>query len=544
MATTTEEYTTKDYLNAFRRRSGLFFGVLALVLGIAIAFAVLPPDTYRATAEMRIDLEGPNVELLEPIALTNYADQYIKSLQQKVLTNDNLARWLEESSAYWYESDDVGQRDLIARLREEIQVQMVFTSVIEEETGEEFDLITGFTTSFAAREPEAAEIVASSVAAAFLEEDKATRMASASAASGFLREQIDVRREEIAEIESRIATFKEQHSGSMPDLLVLNMTGLDRTTQELEQVEREIRTLQQDRFFREAQLQEIKQTAGGAGAQLAALESEYLRAVALYGPDHPDVLRSKRQIAALTGEGTGDSASTVAQLEAELAATQERYSDAHPDVVSLKRRLEGMRAAGFADAPMSDPLYLQLRAQINAIDSNLQGLRTRAEELRTNRADLQDRIAGMPQVERQFQVLQRELQTATLAFDNLRQRLSQAQQVESFESGERGARLEQIRAARAPDFPTGPPRMAIAILGLFVAVTFAGGATFFAEISDNTIRSSKDILTVMHTHAIAAVPVVQNSVYRAERRRRVMVVSLSALMLGAIIILIIGAITA
>jgi uncharacterized protein involved in exopolysaccharide biosynthesis len=544
MATTTEEYTTKDYLNAFRRRSGLFFGVLALVLGIAIAFAVLPPDTYRATAEMRIDLEGPNVELLEPIALTNYADQYIKSLQQKVLTNDNLARWLAESSAYWYESDDVGQRDLIARLREEIQVQMVFTSVIEEETGEEFDLITGFTTSFAAREPEAAEIVASSVAAAFLEQDKATRMASASAASGFLREQIDVRREEIAEIESRIATFKEQHSGSMPDLLVLNMTGLDRTTQELEQVEREIRTLQQDRFFREAQLQEIKQTAGGAGAQLAALESEYLRAVALYGPDHPDVLRSKRQIAALTGEGTGDSASTVAQLEAELAATQERYSDAHPDVVSLKRRLEGMRAAGFADAPMSDPLYLQLRAQINAIDSNLQGLRTRAEELRTNRADLQDRIAGMPQVERQFQVLQRELQTATLAFDNLRQRLSQAQQVESFESGERGARLEQIREARAPDFPTGPPRMAIAILGLFVAVTFAGGATFFAEISDNTIRSSKDILTVMHTHAIAAVPVVQNSVYRAERRRRVMVVSLSALMLGAIIILIIGAITA
>jgi uncharacterized protein involved in exopolysaccharide biosynthesis len=240
----------------------------------------------------------------------------------------------------------------------------------------------------------------------------------------------------------------------------------------------------------------------------------------------------------------GDSASTVAQLEAELAAAQERYSDAHPDVVSLKRRLEGMRAAGFADAPMSDPLYLQLRAQINAIDSNLQGLRARAEELRANRADLQDRIAGMPQVERQFQVLQRELQTATLAFDNLRQRLSQAQQVESFESGERGARLEQIRAARAPDFPTGPPRMAIAILGLFVAVTFAGGATFFAEISDNTIRSSKDILTVMHTHAIAAVPVVQNSVYRAERRRRVMVVSLSALMLGAIIILIIGAITA
>lgn len=543
MATTTEEYSTKDYLNALRRRSGLFIGILALLLGISSALAVLLPDTYRATAEMRIDLQGPNVELLEPIALTNYADQYIKSLQQKVMTNENLRAWLEESNAYWYDREGEGEGDLIARLREDIQVQMVFTSVIEEETGEEFDLITGFTTSFASRDPKVAEIIARNVAGAFLEEDRRTRMEKATAASGFLHEQIQTKRDEIADIEARMAEFKEQHAGSMPDLMVLNMTALDRTTQELEQVEREIRTLQQDRFFREAQLQEIRQTAGGSSARLAALEAEYLRAVALYGPDHPDVLRSKRQIAALTGDGAAGG-SELARLEAELAALQERYSDQHPDVVTLKRQIETLRTSGAVDASLSDPLYLQLRAQINAIDSNIEGLRARAEELRDERARLQDRIASTPQVERQFLVLQRELQTATLAFDNLRERLAQAQQIESYESGERGARLEQIRAARAPDSPTGPPRIAIALLGLFVATTFAGGATLFAEMSDDTIRGSKDILTVMHTHAIAAIPVVQNSVYRAEKRRRMLVISISALMLGAIIVLIIGAVTA
>lgn len=543
MATiTTDEYSAKDYLNALRRRSGLFFAVLALVFGTAAALAVLLPDTYRSTAEMRIDLKGPNVELLEPIVLTNYADQYIKSLEQKVMTNENLEKWLTESDAYWYEGDDVGKSELVARLREDIAVRMVFTSVIEEETGEEFDLITGFTTSFSGRDPESAQIIAGNVAAAFLEEDRRTRVAQASAASSFLREQIQAKRDEIQEIESRIAEFKERHAGSMPDLLVLNMTALDRTTQELEQVEREIRTLQQDRFFREAQLQEIKQTAGSS-ARLAELESEYLRAKALYGPEHPDVLRSKRQIASLTGEATGG-ASELAQLEAELAALSERYSDAHPDVVSLKRRIEALRTSGAVDPAMSDPLYLQLRARINAIDSNIEGLRARAEELRANRADLQDQIAQTPQVERQFQSLQRELQTATMAFDNLRQRLSQAQQIESFESGERGARLEQIRQARAPDGPTGPPRIAIALLGLFVAGTFAGGATLFAEMSDETIRGSKDILTLMHTHAIAAIPVVQNSVYRAEKRRRMLIVSMSALMLGAIIVLLISAVTA
>jgi uncharacterized protein involved in exopolysaccharide biosynthesis len=461
------------------------------------------------------------------------------------MTNDNLRQWLEEADPYWYEGDDVSQRDLIQRLGEEIRVQMVFTSVIEEDTGQEVDLITGFTTAFVARDPKAAEIVANRVADAFMAEDRATRVENAAAATSFLREQIDAKRAEIIEIEAKIAEFKEEHAGSLPDLMVLNMTALDRTEQELEEVDREINTLEQDRYFRDAQLQEIRTQAGGSAARLAELEAEYLRAVALYGPEHPDVIRTERQIAALTGSAAGDETSTeIAQLEAELAAAQERYSDVHPDVIGLKRRIEALKATGNAELTSSDPLYLQLRAQINAIDANLQSLRNRADQLRANRANLQDKISGMPQVERQYQVLQRELQTATLAFDGLRERLTQAQQIESFESGERGARLEQVRTASAPEEPTGPPRLAITILGLFLASTLAGGAAFFAEITDNTIRGSKDIQTVMHTHAIATIPIVQNTITRSQGRRRMMIVSLSALMLAAIIVLTVSTITA
>jgi hypothetical protein len=163
----TANYTAKDYVNAFRRRSRLFFAVFSLVFGIAVAFATLPPNVYRASAELSIDLEGPNVDLLEPIIITNYADQYIKSLQQKVLTSENLNLWLDESNAYAYEGDSVSRGSLVGRLRSDIEVQMVFTSVIDERRGQEVDLITGFTTSFAGRDPQTAEIVANRVAAAF-----------------------------------------------------------------------------------------------------------------------------------------------------------------------------------------------------------------------------------------------------------------------------------------------------------------------------------------------------------------------------------------
>lgn len=538
-----EQYTMKDYVNAFRRRSRIFFGIFALVLAIAAAFAFVPPDTYRATAEMRIDLEGPNVELLEPVVMTNYADQYVKMLQQKVITNDNLREWLRESNAYPYERD-AGEGELIGRLRNDIRVNMVYTPVMDENSGKEVNLITGFTTSFVGRDPQAAESIANSVAAAFLAEDRATRMASAETASSFLREQIELKRDEIAGIESEIATFKEQNAGTLPELMVLNMTALERTERDLEAAQREIRTLEQDRLFRDAQLQELRQKAG-AGANLAALEAEYHRAVSLYGPDHPDVVRIKRQVAALTGGASGEGTPAIARVEAELASARERYSDEHPDVIRLKRELEELRAGGpfSGDTSSADPLYLQLRAQVNAIDTNIESLRQRVEELREERAKLQDRIAGTPQVERQYQALQRELETATLAYDNLRERLSQAQQTQSFESGERGARLQQVRTADAPGEPTGPPRMAILILGMFAAVSLGSGGAFLVEFTDNTIRGSKDIRAVLHTHAIAAVPIVQNSVYRAQRRRQLLVGSFSALMLGAIILLLTAALS-
>lgn len=537
-----EQYSINDYFEAFRRRSMLFFGLLTIVFGAVLTYALVQPNEYSASAELRIELEGPNVNLLEPIMITTYADQYIKTLEQKVLTKENLGKWLEESDAYKYESEEISKNRMIGQMRDAIGVRMVFTTVVDERSGKDVNLITGFRTGFTARYPEAAESVANNVAAAFLAEDKATRIASATSASNFLSQQIEEKREEIAEIEAEIAVFKEQNAGMLPELMVLNMTALERTERELENIQRDIRNLQQDRFFREAQLEKIRQNVGTGGG-LAKLEAEYLRAVSLYGPDHPDVLRIKRQVAAMTSAGSTQGATpAITQLKIDLAAAQQRYSEQHPDVIRMKRRLAELEAEnpfGSGDS-VDDPLYLQLRAQINATDVNLASLQRRAEELRSDQASYQDRIASTPQVERQYQVLQRELQTSKLAFDDLRKRLSQAQQTESYESGEQGARLQLVRSAQAPDWPTGPPRMAITIIGLFVAASLAGGAAIFAELTDNTVRGSRDIRMIMHTPAIASVPVVQNSLSRSHRRRQLLLISVSSVMLASIIAIVVA----
>ena len=516
-----DQYVLSDYINAFRRRLKVFSLVFIAVLGVAVALAFALPDVYRSTAEVRIDLKGPSVELLEPVALTNYADQYIRSLQQRALKNDNLKAWFDASDIYADEREDKTESELIGRIRGAVRIDMVTTTVVES-AGRETNLITGFTASFDSSEPEWSRFIADRVAAAFLAEDRSIRTERAATTAEILQEQIEQKRAEIVDLEGNIAAFKEQNANMLPDLMALNMTVLDRTERELEVNQTEMRNLRTDKIFRSAQLEEIRRSSPAAD-RLAQLEEEYLRTVSIYGADHPDVIRIRRQVAALTGGGSGEN-TELAQLEAELAEARQKYTEEHPDVLSLRRRIATLTAQQETRPMGSDaetnPLYLQLSAQIHGIDSQLEGLEARSADLRAKQAETENLLARMPQVEREYLALERDLQTAQLAFDDLRRRLSQAQQTESFESGDRGARLELVRNASLPGRPTSPPRVMIVILGVFLAMTLGGGTAIGAEAVDTTIRGARDVRALLQAEPIVAIPIVQNSVSRSHARRR------------------------
>jgi polysaccharide biosynthesis transport protein len=532
------QYSYADYLNAFRRRLPLLAKVAVPVVIIGAGFAMGLPDVYRSSTEFRIDLEGPNVDVLEPLVMTTYADQYISNLRQMVTSRDNLELWLDELRVYPELRDEEPLSELVSRMRGDMRVEMV-TTTVRSPGGKPADLITGFRVGFDSRDPATAHRVAERLAEKFLEEDRRSRTQRAATVSSFLEEQIEARRLEILELEGQVADFKEAHAGTLPEMMALNMTVRDRLERELEGVETELRSLDQDRIFRQAQLDQLVHKSASA-TQLARLEEEYLRMSSAYGADHPDLIRIKRQIAALTSDaGASGESAEIARLEGELAAARERYSDEHPDVISLTRRIEALRnetrgtMASMRTGPGEDPLYLQLRAQINAINTRMESLRQRGREIRGRLAETDDRLARTPQVEREYQVLLRNLQGAQATYRNLQDRLAIAQQTEALESGERGARITQVQRAYVPESPASPPRMAIVVLSIFMALTLGGMAAILAEGTDTKVRGSKDIFAILETHPIAAIPVVQNSLARAQARRRMFLYTGGFLVLAA-----------
>ena len=213
-----------DYIETFRRRLKVFMTTFCLFFGAAVLAAILLPDIYRSGTEMRIDLEGPNVDLLDPLALTNYADQYINTLQQRVMTFDEVTTWLEETNAYSELRDELSLSDLYSIVLDNIRISMVTTEAMGPRSGRPVSLITGFVAAFEADEPQRAFMIAEKLAAAFLAKDREIRTERAAATSSFLLEEIDIKRKEIVELEGTIALFKQDNAGSLPELMGLNMS--------------------------------------------------------------------------------------------------------------------------------------------------------------------------------------------------------------------------------------------------------------------------------------------------------------------------------
>lgn len=541
MHPTEHSLTINDIFAVFSRRRHLFVYTVLPVIVAAVSLAVLLPSDYRSSARLDINLEGSNVRTLEPIAVSAYADQYIAKLQDRVLSRDSVKRLLENDEIFTGAYRDLSEKERLQMVRKGFFVEMV-TQPATTNTGREIDLISGFRTGFEGPNPNFAYAVSAYIAKAFLDEDRATRTKRASSTSTFLREQVSKTEIEIVELEQQVAEFKVRNACCLPELRELNMAVIQRAERDIESLRPRIRTLEQDRIFLQAQLEEIrKQTI--ATDRLAILEEEYITLVANYGPDHPDVARIRREISAITDIGPlGEGDTALLDLRVRLAEAKRRYSDVHPDVIRLQREIAALEIEKPADAKkgrnrlLDNPRYLQLRSQINGIDTELGTLRTRSPELVQKIEEYEDRLMRTPHIESEYQALSRKLETARESFDNLQDRLVIARQTEALESTEIGARLTAVESAGLPSSPSGPARLVIVLVGSFLACTLGLGLVLVAEMTDMTVRSSNDIASVMQMVPIATIPVIQNSLSRSKGNRG-FIVTLGTILIIALVVI-------
>lgn len=516
-----------DYLAILRKRRKLLLLVALPIVALGVVLAIALPDVYRSSGE--IEIEGAQAVKNNPNALaqdsedSQYADQYVRSLSTVVLSDRNLSKLLNEHQLYDGQADDPS--GALKDLRGDIKVDIVTVPILDPNTGRERDVVTAFSVAYDNAEPQRAQMGAEWLVTSFLQENRNDRQRQAAGKAKFFAREAERIRVHVAGLEEKLAEFKQQNAGKLPELNEMNLNVMERTESDIQDVEMQMQALRRERVFLVAQLSQAR-AAGPETANLRALEDEYNRKSMQYDQSHPDLIMLRRQIDQLRAGGTTSGMSLRAQLQTQrsiLAETRQRYSEDHPDVQRIARNIQALEAriaAGeTAERSVSSdsPIAVQLQTQLNATDTQLGALQARAMELRTKLSGLEGRMSAAPEVEREYQAVTRDLASARAKYDELLKRQMDAEVSEAAIAGGTADKFRVKSSPKIPDEPAKPARVALVIIAIVLAAVASLTSVIMAQLMDQTIRSARDVRDILGVAPLTSVPVIKRS--GASRKR-------------------------
>jgi uncharacterized protein involved in exopolysaccharide biosynthesis len=495
-------------------------GVGLPVLLLTVLLTVALPTYYNSLAVFRFEtstmseLEGNKGDR------NNYLDSYVTKLSESVLGRESLEKM--RSALKLTPNGDM------AALKKAVHVDMTTERILDPESGRQKDMNSGFTLRYDSESPVLARQGSQWLADQFLAQSRQNRHDRAMEAVTFLQSESDKYRASIAVLETRLADFKQQHVNELPDSAASAQGEKERTEQDLLNVEQELGALQQNRIFLQSQLQQSQATNPDSDT-LRQLQDEYSHKLATYDPNHPDMLALKRQIDVLQHGGgviEGDSLqSQLATQRSILAQTRQRYSDDHPDVKRLQRAIAALEtrvAAGEKPARntiSTNPVTVQLQTQLNANESQAASLVARRVMLNAKMAQIVGRMYASPQIAKQYESIERDV---ALARDKYNELLKRKMDSDVTASSALAGSGDEFRLVQPPGSatPSSKSSVAIGIIGVILAGILSLGAALGAEAMDQSVRGSRDLLSILDIAPLGIVPEIRNSVYLKGRRTR------------------------
>ena len=521
----------------------LFYIVVPIAM-LAVGLALGLPDRFTSQAlftfaKAEVSGELPTLGRQEK----EYADQYVSSLRDTVLAPDRLAAALKGSDVP-KELKGGDLEDTIDSITSNTNVRTVRVPVLDPDSGREREIVSAFTVGVTSHDPRTAHAIAAWLTTAFMQASRDMLGQRAKSSATFYTAEADRYSKQISLLESKLADFKAKNFGQLPELQDVNLNVMDRNERDVEGIEQQINNLRQNRMFYAAQLEQAKAT-GTDATVLQQLQSEYARKQAIYDPDHPDLISLRRQIDSLQRGGPAISDMTLQQqLEAQkaiLSETRQRYSADHPDVRRVQRAIDELQArisrGEKTDSTIpASPSVMQIKAQINGIDTQITGLEARGKELRGRTDQLLKRVQSTPQVERDYKQLTRDLDLAHTKYDELLKSRMDSELTAAAIAGGRSDEIRVVTPSAVPSQPAKPTRPTIAAVGIVLALILGLAAVVLSEAMDQTVRGSRDVKRVLSVAPLAVIPQIRDAASIRRLRLR-MVVLASCAVVGSFIII-------
>src|SRR5205814_6043673 len=156
-----------------------------------------------------------------------------------------------------------------------------------------------------------------------------------------------------------------------------------------------------------------------------------------------------------------------------------RFTDDHPDVVMTRKLITTLRtapqrsepaASNSNRVPVSNPVYEQIKLRLLEADGTVASLQARLESARTGLSRMEELARAAPQVEAEFQNLNRDYNVLQKNYEELLARRESSNLTAAADTGADKVRLRIIDPPQVPTIPIAPNRLLLISLVLLAAL--------------------------------------------------------------------------
>lgn len=439
--------TADQVLVALWRRKALVGAIAVAVFAVGAAIVLTRPSVYEATVVVRVEPQRPGEEMVQR-TVSELIEQRLLTVRQELMARPVLQKAIEEMNLYPDIVSKDGMEAAIARMRKDLTVRV---------EGE-----NAFELTYASRDAATAAKVANRLPAIFSEETLKLRQAQAARATALFREEMDALAKSVSNWERRIAQFKVDHMGELPEQLEANMRGLERVSHLMQTKSEELRAAEARRSDLARARNAVDSEAGRLEASEHALTRELVAARANWTEDHPEVKRLKSELAAMTAR----------RKEAESRQWAERK--------------ERVRVAEL----------------IASIQEEIAGLQRQAELY-------QRRLDNTPRWAHELGVLNRDYEIARAKYQSVVSRKVEAEIAEELEAKSAKSLFNVISPAGVATSPARPDRGTGMLIALLVALGLGVLTGVVLEMRDDSIRDGTELRGRLPLPVLAVVPNMQ-----------------------------------
>jgi polysaccharide chain length determinant protein (PEP-CTERM system associated) len=505
-----------------------WFGVAAAsvvaLIGWTIVFAL--PDRYETVASVFVDTRAALKPALKNLTMDQDVDAQINYVRQSLLARPQLKKIAEDTGVLPATVTDERERINILRT---LADRITLTVASAGNQGDERSTAgTIYRIDYLDSSPQRSFKVVDTLLNTFVEQTLGGKREGSATVQKFLEARIKDYEQRLSAAEDRIAAFKKQNVGLMPN--------------------------EQGGYF--TQLQNEVDASKKVNTDLAIALS---RKAELTRQLHGDVAISAAGSSAPTVNAEGvtngsDTLTRIQETEAKLDELLLRFTDKHPDVIATRAALEELKqrrameleslrrgdaSAVAASGAGKNPVYQSIQLELNKVSVEIAALRRQAEQHEITVAEMRKRVDSAPQVEAEYQQLNRDYDVNKAEYTALLENYQKARLGEQADSAG-SVRFEIVQPPQEPVAPVWP-RRTLALGSVWLAALAIGaGIAYGLHMLRPVVNSVRGLSELTRFPMLGAVSVAFPSRQRLVFRRGLWRFSAASLCLLAAFVIVLA----